>query len=175
VRQALLEGGCQFQGGAGFHRAGQSQVPRPGSDHQHPAGGSRSSSSFTMSWWTCLARRTQACSSAANPSCVLMVGCTARERPPRAAKLGRLLHKAGTHPAARGSGRVPARQAIGPLETLGKQLQLPVFAHKGEPGRAQIAREALGPLARANNRQHAYFDTAGACRLTSHWFRSWSP
>jgi len=50
------------------------------------------------------------------------------------------------------------------LETLGQQLELPVFAHKGETDVLKIAREALA-FARANNRNTLIFDTAGRLQI----------
>jgi signal recognition particle subunit SRP54 len=50
------------------------------------------------------------------------------------------------------------------LETLGKQLELPVYAHKGETDVLKIAREALA-FAKANNRNTLIFDTAGRLQI----------
>jgi signal recognition particle subunit SRP54 len=50
------------------------------------------------------------------------------------------------------------------LETLGKQLDLPVYAHKGETDVLKIAREALA-FAKANNRNTLIFDTAGRLQI----------
>jgi signal recognition particle subunit SRP54 len=50
------------------------------------------------------------------------------------------------------------------LETLGQQLELPVFAHKGATDVLKIAREALD-YARANNRNTLIFDTAGRLQI----------
>jgi signal recognition particle subunit SRP54 len=54
--------------------------------------------------------------------------------------------------------------AMDQLETLGKQLGLPVFAHKGETDVLKIAREALD-VARASNRNTLIFDTAGRLQI----------
>jgi signal recognition particle subunit SRP54 len=54
--------------------------------------------------------------------------------------------------------------AMDQLETLGKQLELPVFALKGETDVLKIAREAL-QMARANNRNTLIFDTAGRLQI----------
>ena len=54
--------------------------------------------------------------------------------------------------------------AMEQLEKLGQQLELPVFAHKGETDVLKIAREALD-FARANNRNTLIFDTAGRLQI----------
>jgi signal recognition particle subunit SRP54 len=50
------------------------------------------------------------------------------------------------------------------LETLGKQLGLPVFVRRGETDVLKIAREAL-EFSRANNRNTLIFDTAGRLQI----------
>jgi signal recognition particle subunit SRP54 len=50
------------------------------------------------------------------------------------------------------------------LETLGKQLDLPVFVRRGEKDVLKIAREALD-FAKANNRNTIIFDTAGRLQI----------
>ena len=50
------------------------------------------------------------------------------------------------------------------LETLGQQLELPVYVHKGETDVLKIAREALD-FAQANNRNTLIFDTAGRLQI----------
>jgi signal recognition particle subunit SRP54 len=50
------------------------------------------------------------------------------------------------------------------LETLGKQIDQPVFLKKGETDVLKIAREAL-EFARANNRNTLIFDTAGRLQI----------
>jgi signal recognition particle subunit SRP54 len=54
--------------------------------------------------------------------------------------------------------------AMEQLETLGKQLELPVYLHKGETDVLKIAREALA-FAKANNRNTLIFDTAGRLQI----------
>ena len=54
--------------------------------------------------------------------------------------------------------------AMDQLETLGKQLELPVFVKRGETDVLKIAREALD-FARANNRNTLIFDTAGRLQI----------
>jgi len=50
------------------------------------------------------------------------------------------------------------------LETLGRQLDLPVFVRKGETDVLKIAREAL-VFAKENNRNTLIFDTAGRLQI----------
>jgi signal recognition particle subunit SRP54 len=54
--------------------------------------------------------------------------------------------------------------AMDQLETLAKQLELPVYVHKGETDVLKIAREALD-FARVNNRNTLIFDTAGRLQI----------
>jgi len=54
--------------------------------------------------------------------------------------------------------------AMDQLETLGKQLEIPVFVKRGETDVQKIAREALD-FARANNRNILIFDTAGRLQI----------
>src|SRR5258708_25290002 len=50
------------------------------------------------------------------------------------------------------------------LETLGRQVDLPVYLHRGETDVLKIAREAL-EFGRANNRNTLIFDTAGRLQI----------
>jgi signal recognition particle subunit SRP54 len=54
--------------------------------------------------------------------------------------------------------------AMDQLETLGKQIEIPVFVKRGETDVLKIAREALD-FARANNRNVLIFDTAGRLQI----------
>src|SRR5256885_1068071 len=96
-----------------------------------------------------------------NPSCVLMVGLHGSGKTTSSGKLGRLLLKQGRTPLLVAAD-VYRPAAMDQLETLGQQVQLPVFVHRGETNVLKIAREALD-FARANNRNTLIFDTA--CRL----------
>ena len=98
-----------------------------------------------------------------NPSCVLMVGLHGSGKTTSSGKLGRLLHKQGRTPLLVAAD-VYRPAAMDQLETLGKQLDLPVFVHKGEKDVLRIAREALD-VARANNRNTLIFDTAGRLQI----------
>src|SRR3989475_10424814 len=98
-----------------------------------------------------------------NPSCVLMVGLHGSGKTTSSAKLGRLLHKQGRTPLlVAADAQRPA--AMDQLETLGQQVQLPVFVQRGETDVLKIARQAL-EFARANNRNTLIFDTAGRLQI----------
>ena len=98
-----------------------------------------------------------------NPSCVLMVGLHGSGKTTSSAKLGRLLHKQGRTPLLVATD-VYRPAAMDQLEKLGQQLQLPVFARKGETDVLKIARGALD-FAKANNRNTLIFDTAGRLQI----------
>src|SRR5882724_8555970 len=98
-----------------------------------------------------------------NPSCVLMVGLHGSGKTTSSAKLGRLLHKQGRTPLLVAAD-VYRPAAMDQLEKLGQQLQLPVFASKGETDVLKIARGALD-FAKANNRNTLIFDTAGRLQI----------
>src|SRR5215831_9252351 len=98
-----------------------------------------------------------------NPSCVLMVGLHGSGKTTTSAKLARLLHKQGRTPLLVAAD-VYRPAAMDQLEKLGQQVQLPVFAAKGEKDVLKIAREAL-EWARAHNRNTLIFDTAGRLQI----------
>src|SRR5690242_16173170 len=98
-----------------------------------------------------------------NPSCVLMVGLHGSGKTTSSAKLARLLHKQGRTPLLVAAD-VYRPAAMDQLETLGKQIELPVHLHRGETDVLKIAREAL-EFARANNRNTLIFDTAGRLQM----------
>jgi signal recognition particle subunit SRP54 len=98
-----------------------------------------------------------------NPSCVLMVGLHGSGKTTSSGKLGRLLHKQGRTPLLVAAD-VYRPAAMEQLEKLGQQLQLPVFASKGETDVLKIARGALD-FAKANNRNTLIFDTAGRLQI----------
>jgi signal recognition particle subunit SRP54 len=98
-----------------------------------------------------------------NPSCVLMVGLHGSGKTTSSAKLGRLLNKQGRTPLLVAAD-VYRPAAMDQLEKLGQQLQLPVFARKGETDVLKIARGALD-FAKANNRNTLIFDTAGRLQI----------
>jgi signal recognition particle subunit SRP54 len=98
-----------------------------------------------------------------NPSCLLMVGLHGSGKTTSSGKLGRLLLKQGRTPMLVAAD-VYRPAAMDQLETLGKQLGLPVFARRGETDVLKIAREALDS-ARATNRNTLIFDTAGRLQI----------
>jgi signal recognition particle subunit SRP54 len=98
-----------------------------------------------------------------NPSCILMVGLHGSGKTTSSGKLARLLHKQGRAPLLVAAD-VYRPAAMTQLETLGRQLDLPVFVKQGEKDVLRIAREALD-FAAANNRNILIFDTAGRLQI----------
>jgi signal recognition particle subunit SRP54 len=98
-----------------------------------------------------------------NPSCIMMVGLHGSGKTTSSGKLARLLHKQARTPLLVAAD-VYRPAAMDQLETLGKQLDLPVFVRKGETDILKIAREAL-EFARQNNRNTLIFDTAGRLQI----------
>jgi signal recognition particle subunit SRP54 len=98
-----------------------------------------------------------------NPSILMMAGLHGSGKTTSSAKLARLLHKQGRAPLLVAAD-VYRPAAMDQLETLGKQLDLPVFVKRGETDVLKIAREALD-FARANNRNVLIFDTAGRLQI----------
>ena len=98
-----------------------------------------------------------------NPACVILVGLHGSGKTTSAGKLARLLHKQGRLPLLVACD-VYRPAAVDQLQTLGQQLDIPVFAKKGETDVLKIAREALD-FGRANNRNTIIFDTAGRLQI----------
>src|SRR5499427_7174112 len=98
-----------------------------------------------------------------NPSSIMMVGLHGSGKTTSSAKLGRLLLKQARLPLLVGAD-VYRPAAMDQLETLGKQLNIPVFVHKGETDVLKIAREAFD-FARKENRNTLIFDTAGRLQI----------
>src|SRR5580700_3557086 len=98
-----------------------------------------------------------------NPSCILMVGLHGSGKTTSSGKLARLLHKQARTPLLVAAD-VYRPAAMEQLETLGRQLDLPVFVRQGETDVLKIAREALD-FARQNNRNTLIFDTAGRLQI----------
>ncbi len=98
-----------------------------------------------------------------NPSCVLMVGLHGCGKTTSSAKLARLLHKQGRTPLLVAAD-IYRPAAMDQLETLGRQIEQPVFVQRGAKDVLVIAREALA-FARANNRNTLIFDTAGRLQI----------
>ena len=98
-----------------------------------------------------------------NPACVLMVGLHGSGKTTSSGKLARLLTKQGRQ-VLLVAADVYRPAAMDQLETLGQQLDIPVFVRKGETDVLKIAREALA-FAAANQRNTLIFDTAGRLQI----------
>ena len=98
-----------------------------------------------------------------NPSSILMVGLHGSGKTTSSGKLARLLQKQGRQPLLVAAD-VYRPAAMDQLETLGKQIEIPVFLKRGETDVLKIAREALD-FARAKNRNVLIFDTAGRLQI----------
>ena len=97
------------------------------------------------------------------PSCIMMVGLHGAGKTTSSGKLARLIQKQGRQPLLVAAD-VYRPAAMDQLETLGKQLDVPVFVKRGETDVLKIAREALA-FAEANNRNTIIFDTAGRLQI----------
>src|SRR3954452_24265219 len=86
---------------------------------------------------------------AGNPSSLLMVGLHGSGKTTSSGKLARLLHKQGRAPLLVAAD-VYRPAAVDQVETLGKQLETPVFARKGETAVLKIAGEAAAAAAAQN-------------------------
>jgi signal recognition particle subunit SRP54 len=100
---------------------------------------------------------------ACNPTSLMMVGLHGSGKTTSSGKLARLLHKQGRAPLLVAAD-VYRPAAMDQLATLGKQLDVPVFAKHGETDVLKIAREALD-FAKANHRNVLIFDTAGRLQI----------
>ncbi|MGD0251811.1 MAG: signal recognition particle protein [Verrucomicrobiota bacterium] len=98
-----------------------------------------------------------------NPSCILMIGLHGSGKTTSSGKLARLLQKQGRQPLLVAAD-VYRPAAMDQLDTLGKQLEIPVFVKRGETDVSKIAREALD-FAKTNNRNVLIFDTAGRLQI----------
>jgi signal recognition particle subunit SRP54 len=98
-----------------------------------------------------------------NPTCLLMVGLHGSGKTTSSGKLGRLLQRQGRQPLLVAAD-VYRPAAMDQLETLGKQIGIPVFLKRGETDVLKIAREAL-EHAKAENRNVVIFDTAGRLQI----------
>jgi signal recognition particle subunit SRP54 len=99
----------------------------------------------------------------ANPSSILMVGLHGSGKTTSSGKLARFLQKQGRQPLLVAAD-VYRPAAMDQLETLGKQIVIPVFLKRGETDVLKIAREALD-FAKANSRNVLIFDTAGRLQI----------
>jgi len=98
-----------------------------------------------------------------SPSSILMVGLHGSGKTTSSGKLARLLQKQGRQPLLVAAD-VYRPAAMDQLDTLGKQLEIPVFVKRGETDVLKIAREAL-EFAKANSRNVLIFDTAGRLQI----------
>ncbi|HEU5124906.1 MAG TPA: signal recognition particle protein [Verrucomicrobiae bacterium] len=98
-----------------------------------------------------------------NPNAILMVGLHGSGKTTSSGKLARLLHKQGRAPLLVAAD-VYRPAAMDQLETLGKQLDVPVFLKRGETDVLAIARGAF-EFAKANHRSTLIFDTAGRLQI----------
>jgi signal recognition particle subunit SRP54 len=98
-----------------------------------------------------------------NPSSILMAGLHGSGKTTSSGKLARLLQKQGRQPLLVAAD-VYRPAAMDQLETLGKQIEIPVFLKRGETDVLKIAREALD-FAKANSRNVLIFDTAGRLQI----------
>ncbi|HOW67410.1 MAG TPA: signal recognition particle protein [Candidatus Paceibacterota bacterium] len=98
-----------------------------------------------------------------DPCCILMVGLHGSGKTTSSGKLARLLQKQGRTPLLVAAD-VYRPAAMDQLETLGRQIELPVWVRKGETDVLRIAREALD-YARTNQRNTLIFDTAGRLQI----------
>jgi signal recognition particle subunit SRP54 len=98
-----------------------------------------------------------------NPSSILMVGLHGSGKTTSSGKLARLLQKQGRQPLLVAAD-VYRPAAMDQLETLGKQIEIPVFVKRSETDVLKIAREALD-FAKANSRNILIFDTAGRLQI----------
>jgi signal recognition particle subunit SRP54 len=93
----------------------------------------------------------------------MMVGLHGAGKTTSSGKLARLIQKQGRQPLLVAAD-VYRPAAMDQLETLGKQLNLPVFVQRGENDVLKIARGALD-FAKANNHNTIIFDTAGRLQI----------
>src|ERR1039457_693344 len=93
-----------------------------------------------------------------NPSSILLIGLHGSGKTTSSGKLAKLLQKQGRAPLLVAAD-VYRPAAMDQLETLGKQIEVPVFLKRGETDVLKIAREALD-FAKMQNRNVLIFDTA---------------
>ena len=98
-----------------------------------------------------------------NPSSILLIGLHGSGKTTSSGKLAKLLQKQGRQPLLVAAD-VYRPAAMDQLETLGKQIEVPVFLQRGETDVLKIAREALD-FAKTNNRNVLIFDTAGRLQI----------
>lgn len=97
------------------------------------------------------------------PVSIMMVGLHGAGKTTSSGKLARLLQKQGRQPLLVAAD-VYRPAAMDQLETLGKQLDVPVFLEKGQTDVLKIARDAI-EFAKTNGRDTLIFDTAGRLQI----------
>lgn len=97
------------------------------------------------------------------PSCLMMVGLHGAGKTTSSGKLAKLLKKQGRAPLLVAAD-VYRPAAMDQLETLGKQVDVPVFIQRGEKDVLKIARDAMA-FANLNGRNVIIFDTAGRLQI----------
>src|ERR1043165_2989397 len=98
-----------------------------------------------------------------NPASIMMVGLHGSGKTTSSAKLARLLVKQARLPLLVAAD-VYRPAAMDQLETLGRQVNVPVFLKRGETDVLKIAREAL-EQAQKTGRNTLIFDTAGRLQI----------
>ncbi|HXG46683.1 MAG TPA: signal recognition particle protein [Methylomirabilota bacterium] len=98
-----------------------------------------------------------------SPAIILLVGLHGSGKTTSCGKLARLLQKQGRTPLLVAAD-VYRPAAMDQLETLARQLDLPVVIRRGETDVLKIARAALD-AARTQNRDTVIFDTAGRLQI----------
>jgi signal recognition particle subunit SRP54 len=98
-----------------------------------------------------------------NPSCLMMVGLHGAGKTTSSGKLAKLLKKQGRAPLLVAAD-VYRPAAMDQLETLAKQVEVPIFIQRGEKDVLKIAREAL-VFAKDNKCNVIIFDTAGRLQI----------
>lgn len=97
------------------------------------------------------------------PACLMLVGLHGSGKTTSSAKLARLIQRQGRQPLLVGAD-VYRPAAMDQLDTLGRQLQIPVYLKRGEKDVLAIARGALDQ-ARTDHRNVVIFDTAGRLQI----------
>jgi signal recognition particle subunit SRP54 len=98
-----------------------------------------------------------------NPSVILLAGLHGSGKTTSSGKLARLLQRQGRQPLLVAAD-VYRPAAMDQLETLGRQIEIPVFLKRGETDVLKIAVEGLD-YAKINNRNVLIFDTAGRLQI----------
>ncbi len=99
----------------------------------------------------------------ATPTCIMLAGLHGAGKTTTGGKLARLLQKQGRTPLLVAAD-VYRPAAMDQLETLGKQLEIPVFVKRGTQDVLAIAREALA-FAKEKDCNTVIFDTAGRLQI----------